>query len=73
MERHKFQARTGAGFVQWFEGGLACATVSSVMSQLFQVTTITMVCSTRFCTSASLLWLWIASTLQSSEATQYQH
>lgn len=47
---------------------LACATVSSVMSQLFQVTTITIVCSTRFCTSASLLWLWMASTLHPRRA-----
>lgn len=41
-----------------------CATVSSVMSQLFHVTTMTIVCSTRICTSGSLLWLWIPSTLQ---------
>ena len=49
-----------------------CATVSSVMSQLFQVTTITIVCSTRFCTSASLLWLWIANTLHIRPRNKYR-
>lgn len=47
-----------------------CATVSSVMSQLFHVTTMTIVCNTRFWTSAFLLWLWIAKTLPTQQTRQ---
>lgn len=43
------------------------------MSQLFHVTTMTIVCSTRFCTSASLLWLWMASTLTGRGTSDSTH